>query len=192
MPYTNNMETLELIKSRYSTVLFDSKPLESDKLLRLFEAVRWSSSASNLQPWHFIYAVKDKPDEFQKLASLLNEGNYWAKNAPLLILSMAKMDSKYGPNRHAFHDVGLATAYMMLEATSLGLGMHPMAGFSIEKAKQIYFLPANIEPVAMIAIGYPGNIEDASEALKEKEIGRKKRIRKEQEEFVFEGEWENG
>ena len=48
------------------------------------------------------------------------------------MVSVAKLafDANGQPNRHAFHDVGLAVANLIVQATALGLGVHQMAGFT--------------------------------------------------------------
>jgi nitroreductase len=72
------------------------------------------------------------------------------------MLSIAKLtftrNGNY--NRHALHDVGLATGNMLAQATSMDLFVHQMGGFSIEKAKEYFGLSTDFEPVAMVAIGY--------------------------------------
>ena len=59
------------------------------------------------------------------------------------------------PNRWAYHDVGLASAQLVLQAVSQGLVAHQMAGFDAAKARETYGIPEGHEPVAAIAVGYP-------------------------------------
>ena len=106
-----------------------------------------------------------------------------------MMLSVAsKVFEKSGkPNRHALHDVGLAAAQLTLQATALGLGVHQMAGFSTERARELFAIPEDFEPVAAIAVGYPGNPDGLPEDLRERERGE--RPRNPQTEFVFAGKW---
>ncbi|HEX7799769.1 MAG TPA: nitroreductase family protein, partial [Asticcacaulis sp.] len=70
---------------RWSPRAFSDRPVGEQELMTLFEAARWAPSASNLQPWRFIYGLKGEP-EFATLLSLLipfNEG--WAKEAAALV-----------------------------------------------------------------------------------------------------------
>jgi nitroreductase len=89
------------------------------------------------------------------------------------------------PNRHAIHDVGLATAQMILQALAMGVFVHPMAGFYPEKVRELYGVPEGYEPVAAIAAGYPGDPATLPESLRQRELAP--RVRKPQEEFVFRG-----
>ncbi len=105
----------ELIVRRWSPRAFADRIVERATLVRLLEAARWAPSCFNEQPWRYIVATRENPAEFGKLLGCLMEGNQvWAKHAPVLIISVAKLafahDGK--PNRHAFHDVGAASAFL--------------------------------------------------------------------------------
>jgi len=180
----------DLLARRWSPRAFDERLVEADTLRTLFEAARWAPSSSNEQPWRFIVATKDRETEWNRLFSCLVEGNQkWAFRAPVLVLSVAHMnfgdDGK--PNRHAFHDTGLAAENLVLQATASGLVAHQMAGFDVEKARVDLRIPAGYEPVAMIAIGYPGNPDSLPERLREREL--RPRSRRPIGEWTFLGQW---
>jgi hypothetical protein len=75
----------------------------------------------------------------------------------------------------------------MVQATALDLFVHQMAGFSPERVTDIYGLTAAFEPVAAIAIGYGGEVDDLPETFREAELGP--RSRKPIQSFVFQGKW---
>lgn len=191
MSNSNEQFTLNpLIEKRRSTVSFSNKPIEGQKIHLLFEAARWAPSSYNEQPWRFIYGVKDDENSYQKLFDCLMEGNReWVKNAPMIVLSVAKKDFTLNgnPNFYARHDVGMATENLMIQAVQMGLMVHPMGGFDKNKAFTDLSIPEGFEPVAMIAVGYPGELNDLTEDLRKREQG--KRVRKAQDEFVFRGQW---
>ena len=180
----------ELIRRRWSPRAFSDRMVEREKLASLFEAARWAPSSFNEQPWSFIVATKDKPDEYARLLSCLMEKNQqWAQLAPVLMVSVAKLNfAKNGkPNRHAFHDVGLAMGTMLVQATALGLFVHQMAGFSVESVREMYGLPEGFDPVAVIAVGYPADPEALPESFREQEVAPRRR--KPISDFVFEDKW---
>jgi nitroreductase len=181
----------DLISHRWSPRAFDSKPVEKEKLRSLFEAARWASSSYNAQPWHYIVATKDDPENYAKVLSTFVEFNQsWAKNAPVVAISVAshKMPHDGSQNRHAFHDVGQASANLSLEATSLGLQVHQMAGINPEKAREVFGIPEHFEAVAGIALGYPGDPMTLPEGrMRDGETGA--RQRKEASSFVYTGKW---
>src|SRR5213078_4673493 len=126
----------EILQRRWSPRAFSDRMVESEKLQSLFEAARWAPSTFNEQPWAFIVATKQNLEEHARLLSCLAEKNQqWARLAPVLMVSVAKLnfDKNGKPNRHAFHDVGLAVGTMIVQATSLDLFVHQMAGFAPEK-----------------------------------------------------------
>ncbi|MFN6583045.1 MAG: nitroreductase family protein [Aulosira sp. ZfuVER01] len=180
----------DLLRERWSPLAFSEQPVETEKLCTVLEAARWAASSFNEQPWSFIIATKDNPAEFQRLLGCLAEGNQeWAKNAPVLMLSVAKLyfERNGAENRHAFHDVGAAAATLALQAMALGLFIHQMAGFDVAKAKQVYGIAEGYEPVAAIALGYLGDPQTLSQRLQQRELAI--RTRKPLETFVFSGRW---
>lgn len=180
----------DLLARRWSPRAFDERPVDLDTLRTLFEAARWAPSSNNEQPWRFIVATKQHQMDWNRLFECLAEGNRrWAFRAPVLVLSIASMqfedDGK--PNRHAFHDTGLATENFVLQATAQGLVAHQMAGFDVEKARLDLRIPAGYEPVAMIAVGYPGDSALLPERLREREL--RPRDRRPITAWTFSGQW---
>jgi len=160
-----------LIAKRFSPAVFSSKPVDETTLRSLFEATQWAASCFNEQPWRFIVATADQPEAFAKVLSTLGEANQlWAKNAPVLMISLAKMTFSRNdePNRHAWHDVGLAVGNLSMEAASRDLFLHQMAGFSPEKAQEVLEIPEDYAPVAAVALGYLGDPSQAPEAVRKK------------------------
>ncbi len=180
----------ELIRRRWSPRAFSDLPVEHGKLLSLFEAARWAASSSNEQPWAFIVTTQEDPQNYADMLSVLVEFNQaWANKAPVLILTLAHMQfEKDGkPNRHAFYDLGQSAANLALQATALGLTAHQMAGFNVEAARELFNVPAGWEPVSVIALGYPGNLDSLTEKLQQRETAQ--RHRKPLETFIFSGSW---
>jgi nitroreductase len=189
-PAPTDVPVHELVRTRWSPRAFADKTVPPDVLRSLFEAARWAPSSFNYQPWAYIVATKDDPENFAKILSTFVEFNAgWAKQAPVLLLSVAQLKTpKEGMvNRHAFHDVGSATAQLTLEANSRGLFVHQMAGFDPEKARQVFGIPSDWEAVAAIALGYPGDPQSLPEPLRQRELAP--RTRRPLSEFVMTGRW---
>jgi nitroreductase len=189
-PAPNQHPLHDLIRRRWSPRAFADRPVEPHKLLSLLEAARWAPSANNEQPWYFMVATRDDEVKHSRLASCLSDSNYrWAPKAPVLMLTVAKTHfEKYNkPNRHAFHDVGQAVAQLVLQAMAMGLYVHQMAGINPDKAREVCGIPEGYDPVTIIAIGYPGSMDEMPDDLREREL--KARSRRGLEEFVFTGNW---
>jgi len=189
-PAPTDHEVHELIRERWSPHAFSNRPLSDAHLRSMLEAARWAASCFNEQPWRFLVARREEEAEFARLLSCLAESNQsWAKDASALMLTVASTKFARGdkPNRWALHDVGLATAQLSLQATALGLAVHPMAGFSGERARELYAIPEDFECVAAIAVGHSVDVQDLPEDLREREMAA--RSRRPQSEFAFTGTW---
>lgn len=180
----------DLLKRRWSPRAFSERPVEPEALRSLLEAARWAPSSSNEQPWSFIVSTKEDQAAHGRLVGCLMEGNIpWAQRAPVLMVSVARVsfEDEGKPNRHAFHDVGQAVAGLSVQATALGLFVHQMAGFYPEKVRELYAIPKEFEPVATLALGYPGDPESLPEKFRGRESAP--RERKPLAEFVFASRW---
>ena len=183
----------ELLRRRWSPLAFSGRMVEPEKLQSLFEAARWAPSCFNEQPWNFVVCTSDSPEDHERLVSCLSEGNQpWARTAPVLMLSVARRTfARNGnPNRHALHDVGLAVENLILQAMALDLFAHQMGGFDAAKARTLFGIPDDHEPVAAIALGYPGDPEQLPPPLRERQMAP--RQRKPLDQFVFGGRWGQG
>jgi nitroreductase len=181
----------DVIRRRWSPRAFDAnRAVEPAKLRSCFEAARWAPSSNNEQPWAFIVATKDRPDEFARSLSCLVERNQsWARHAPVLIIGVASLTfSRNGKrNTHALYDLGAAVAFLTIEATAQGLSLHQMAGFLPDKARETYSIPESFEPVVEIALGYRAEPDLLPEDLRQRELTPA--TRKPITDFVFEGRW---
>lgn len=175
-PATPDYPVLEVIANRWSPYAFSDRMIEKEKILSMLEAARWAASSYNEQPWFYIVGWQGD-ENFGKLAECLAEGNAWAKKVPVLMLSIAKtyFEHKHAPNRHYMHDTGMADAYLTLQATALDVGVHQMAGFEMDKARELFEIGEEFEPGAMIAIGYYGDQNSLPEELKQRELAPRKR-----------------
>ncbi|MGQ9905033.1 MAG: nitroreductase family protein [Anaerolineae bacterium] len=178
-----------LVHARWSPRAFDSHPLEASQILSLFEAARWSPSGGNNQPWAFVLFLADGSEQRRQIEDALTGNNRdWAPRAPLLVLAVALPHPRVGKlGPYSYYDLGQSVAHLTVQATSMGLFVHQMAGFEADKARQAANLPDDCEPMVVIAIGRYGNLDDLPEMLRERELAP--RVRKPLTEFVFQNRW---
>lgn len=151
------MKVLDLIKNRFSPYEFTDKAITEEELKTLFEAAGKAASAFNEQPWRFIYALKEDTENFERLYNCLLEGNQgWTKDVAALVFTVvSKNYTKNGsPNTVAKHDLGLAVGNLTVQALSMGIYLHQMAGINHQKAIETLNIPEGYEPVTAIAFGY--------------------------------------
>jgi nitroreductase len=177
---------LEIIQERWSPYSYSSVPVEEFKLKAMFEAAGYAPSCNNEQPWLFAYTSQEEKGIFGDYLGFLNESNrVWAKDAWVLAVSMARTTFRRNDtvNRYAFHDTGMAVTNLLLQALAMDIYVHQMGGFSVEKVREYFRLPENINPVAVMAIGYLGEGNNLpAELIKRDEI---RRPRKSVNEYTF-------
>jgi len=177
-----------LLVKRWSPYAMSGEPITRDELRTILDAIRWAPSSYNEQPWRVIYALRDTP-QWQPMFDLLVEANQgWATNAAALFLFVTrKTFSKNGkPNPVAVYDCGSAWQNLALQATSMGLYAHGMAGFNMNQAPAVLDIPDDFEVCAMAAVGKGGNVEDLPD---DRQDGEKPKGRMDIDEYAFEGKF---
>jgi len=144
----------------------------------MFEAAACAPSCNNEQPWRFVFCTREDKQVFNDYLDFLVESNrVWAKDAYALVISMTHTTfSRNGkPNRYAYHDTGMAVANLLLQAQALDIYVHQMGGFSLGKVREYFKLNGDIEPVAIMAVGYLGDGASLSPELLKRDENRRPR-----------------
>lgn len=180
-----------LLSDRWSPRAFADRSVTPATLATLLESARWAPSCYNDQPWNFIIARRENPVAYQNiLECLVPQNQAWASTAPVLVLAVARLHFAHNavPNRHAWYDVGLAVANMIVQATHLQLSVHQMAGFDPEEARRRCEIPAGFDPAVVIALGYRGDPSRLPAGVAEKDPAL--RERRDVTTFAFAGRWD--
>jgi len=142
---------------RWSSRAYDGKALTEAQIDMLLEAARWAPSCFNEQPWVFYYGKTE--EQRSAYFSLLVEANRdWVANAGFLCYLVArKTFARNGErNRHHAFDAGAAWMSLALQAHTMGLSAHAMAGFDLERAYEVLGVDeADCDILAAIAVGKP-------------------------------------
>lgn len=177
---------------RWSPYVFSSQPVPAADLTAVFEAARWAPSSYNEQPWRYLVGIAGAADDdtHARILSVLTEPNQaWARHAPVLALGVVvhSFESSGSPNKAAVHDLGLASANLVIEATTRKLSVHQMIGVDPEAGAREFALPDGAEVWTALAIGYADDSPDAEPALRKRES--RPRTRRPRDEFVFAGRY---
>ncbi len=149
------MNVSEAIRKRYSCRAYQEKTIEKDKLDQILESARLAPSAKNLQDWRFV-VVTDKEIK-SKVAHATNRPHIFEK-AGAIIAACSNCDEimrcgqAVGPI-----DVSIALEHIALQATELGLGSCWIGSFETEKVRSILGIPADINIIELMTIGYPAD-----------------------------------
>lgn len=149
------MSFLNLVNKRCSIRSYSSQPIEKEKIDYVLEAVRLAPSACNLQPWYFLVIQdKERVAEVQKLYP-----REWTQTVPAFILVLQNNQEswkrKYDGKDHADIDAAIAAEHICLAAAEQGLGTCWICSFETKQCADLFQLPGHIEPVVIIALGYP-------------------------------------
>ncbi|MFO1150575.1 MAG: nitroreductase family protein [Alsobacter sp.] len=175
---------------RWSPRGFTDEEIPEAVLNQLFEAARWAPSASNLQPWRFIYARRGGPGWDAILSTLVPFNQGWAHRAAALVVVVSKRTTETTgggepkPSHSHSFDAGAAWGYLALQAAHLGWVAHGMTGFDTAKAQELLGVPADYRVEAAIAIGRHGNVERLPDTLQARETPS---TRRPVASFAFEG-----
>ena len=125
-----------LFINRWSPRSFSDEQLTGAEIASIFEGARWSPSSFNRQPWLFVYET-DGPDR-ETFDSILMPGNQlWASKAPLIGFIFAETKTQEGRKpRTSQFDTGAAWMALALQARSLGIYTHGMAGIDYDSVHE--------------------------------------------------------
>ncbi len=188
-PANTNFDIHPLLTKRWSPRAFSREPVEREKLQRIFEAARWSPSASNEQPWSFIIGFEGDETFRQIFESLVEFNQLWVKTAPVLVVAIGrKVSVKSGKhNEYYRYDVGQALAHLTIQATSEGMFVHQMGGFDAKQLSGSFEIPEDHEAITVFTVGYQGDYKELHPNHQKLELAD--RIRKSQEDFIYSGKF---
>ena len=178
------MELSEVIEKRQSFRAFEKIDITDELIQDIAYKASRSASCANKQPWRFVF-VRDK-DVLSGLHEALTGGNYWAKEASMIVAVFSKkeFDCIVGSREYYLFSTGMAVAHLMLAIADLGLVSHAMAGFDDILAKKKLNIPDEMTLITLIAIGKQS--EDLNKlSEKHQELEKKRSTRKSFEEFAY-------
>lgn len=148
-------EFLELAADRYSVRKFSQRPVEQEKLDLILRAGQLAPTAHNNQPQRIL--VVNSAEALEKLKKCTTS-HY--NCAAALIICYDKNECwvrPYDGKNSGDVDASIVTTHMMLEAENLGIGTTWVMYFIPEAVKTEFELPENIEPTAILVMGYPAD-----------------------------------
>ncbi|MDH4135103.1 MAG: nitroreductase family protein [Anaerolineae bacterium] len=164
------MEVLEAIYSRRSVRKFTAEPIPDALLSKMVEAALQAPSGGNAQPWAFL--VIREPSCMRQLRALA-PGIIGKPTAVVVICLDKKRATTLGGSLDemmAGVDIGLAAQNLLLSAHALGLGGCAIASFHPSSVKSFLDLPEGIDPVLLVALGYPAQLPSSPGRMDLREV----------------------
>jgi nitroreductase len=152
---------LELAKQRFSVRKYRNVPLEDEKLRQVLEAGRVAPSACNYQPWYLIVA---REEEIRRKVATAYRGE-WILQAPVIIVvcgDHSRSWHRFDGKDYCDVDTAIAIDHMTLAAAELGLGTCWICAFNPKVISEVFNLPAHIEPISLLPLGYPAEETDSN------------------------------
>lgn len=179
------MNVNEAIKQRRAFRSLDPEPLSPKEIHQLETAIHLAPSCFNNQPWKYVFVTDEEKQKEMK--NVLSKGNEWAYHASTYIAVCARKDDDcviYDREYYLF-DTGLATGFLLLQATELGFVAHPIAGYSPKKTRNVLGIPDDMQVIALVIIGKHKDSIRSDLSDKQKEVETERPERKSIEDIVY-------
>ena len=154
----SSCDFLALASERYSVRSYTGEPVREEDKHRILQAGCLAPTACNLQPQRvFVLQSKDALEKLRRCTRC-----HFHCHTALLVCQdrTACWVRKYDGKPSGDIDAAIVTTHMMLEAASLGVGCCWVMHFNTAAVREEFALPDNLEPVAILTMGYPA--EDAA------------------------------
>ena len=147
------MEYFELIKKRYSVRKFTDEPVKKEAIDKILEAAHIAPTGCNAQPQRIL--VINTPEAIEKLRECTH-AHFGANTAMLVCYNKDECwTRKYDGEQSGMVDASIVTTHMMLAAENEGVGSTWVMHFNPFKMREMFNIPENIVPVALLVMGYP-------------------------------------
>jgi len=147
------MDVHTAIETRRATRSLAPAEITADLVRDLASHARLSASCDNSQPWRFAFVFE--PEKLEAMKPVFSEGNRWCHAASLIIAVFSRKEDDCVIRDREYHqfDTGMATAFLVLRATELGLVAHPIAGFSPKKTREVLGIPEEYQVITLVLVG---------------------------------------
>ena len=149
------MNFKELATARFSVRKFTDEAVSQADLDAIMTCVQLAPSACNRQPWKFLLLASDEAKE--KIRQCYDRP--WFASAPIYVLCMKDTANVWvrpdDGKSHGDIDLGIAVEHLALAAADRGLGTCWVCNFRVQLCQELFKLPEEWYPAAIIPIGYP-------------------------------------
>jgi nitroreductase len=160
------MDFIQLAADRYSVRNFTKEPVKKEDIDRILKAGHLAPTACNRQPQRII-VCSDK--ETLALMRKCTPCHFKAPVALIVCYDKKRCWKRSNDGKTSGDiDAAIVVTHMMLEAADIGVGTTWVMYFDPEAVRAEFNLPDNIEPVAILVMGYPA--DDAKPSLEHAEF----------------------
>lgn len=166
------MDVKQAIRFRRAYRSLEPVEITEELVHDLAESAQLCPSCNNNQPWRFIFVYDS--EKLEQLHGAMSKGNQWVQDASLIIVVFSRkdLDCLIRGREYYLFDTGMATAFIILRATELGLVAHPIAGYNEDSVKEILGIPAEMLVITLVNVGK--HAETISSKLSKKQVESEK------------------
>jgi len=154
----------ETVRHRHSVRKYQNDmPVEDEKLHAILETACSAPSAGDLQSYRII--VTDNKEMLASLGKAAG-GQSFISEAPVCLIFCAdsgRSEHEYGErgkSLFALQDATIAAAYAQLAIVAAGMASTWVGSFDDEKVKTLLDLDTDLQPVALLSLGYPAELPE--------------------------------
>ena len=159
------------IFTRRSIRKYTDQPILEETVNLCLKAAMYAPSAGNEQAWEFI--VTRSKENLRRLSEAHPYGKALFEASVAVTVCGNRRKLKF-PQEYWIEDCSAAAQNFMLQAAELGVGTVWLAVYPCEdrvaSISRVLKLPANVVPLCIIPMGYPGEIRTAEERFRPENI----------------------
>jgi len=162
------MDVIEAINTRRAYRSLAPAEISEELVRDLARCAQLAPTCNNNQPARFVFVRE--PAMLEKMKPVFNKGNAWchADSMVVAVCCEKEADCLIRDREYYLFDTGLATAFLILRATELGLVAHPIAGYSPKAVREVLGIPDTMQVITLVNIGR--HADTISPVLSEKQV----------------------
>jgi nitroreductase len=162
------MDVIEVINTRRAYRSLAPVTITEELVRDLARCAQLAPSCNNNQPARFVFVWE--PQMLEKMKAVFNKGNAWCHADSMVVAVCVEKDADCVVHDREYYlfDTGLATAFLILRATELGLVAHPIAGYSPKAVRAVLGIPDSMQVIALVNVGK--HADTVNPVLSEKQV----------------------
>jgi nitroreductase len=162
------MDVIDTINTRRAYRSLAPVTITEELVRDLARCAQLAPSCNNNQPARFVFVWE--PQMLEKMKAVFNKGNAWCHADSMVVAVCVEKDADCVVHDREYYlfDTGLATAFLILRATELGLVAHPIAGYSPKAVRAVLGIPDSMQVIALVNVGK--HADTVNPVLSEKQV----------------------
>ncbi len=178
------MEVKKAIENRRAYRALEATNISDELIEELASSAQLAPSCFNNQPWRYVF-VRD-PKTLTKIFEFMSKNNEWTQAASMIIAvySEKSLDCTLPGRDYFLFDTGMATAFIILRATEMGLVAHPIAGYNHEEIQELLGVSKGMTLITLVIVGKHSATATKLMTENQVQVEKERPVRKDLAEFI--------